>query len=93
MPESAREFLPSYRFCNKELEIIASDLADIAVNSDTKIPFEEAQQARLHLNVILRHYILAARAAGHAAAASYPPLHRRLLQVSHESNHQHRHNH
>ena len=73
MPEPAREFLPSYRFCNKELEIIAADLADIAITTDTKITFEEAQQAHLHLNVILRHYILAARATGHAAAAELPP--------------------
>ena len=77
MPEPAREFLPSYKFCNKELEIIAADLADIAVTTDTKITFEEARQAHLHLNVILRHYILAARAAGHAAVAkllaSTPP--------------------
>lgn len=72
MPEPAREFLPSYRFCNKELEITAADLTDIAVTTDTKITFEEAQQAHLHLNVILRHYILAARAAGHAAAAELP---------------------
>ena len=54
MPDAAREFLPTYSFCNKELEIIASDLADIAVNTCTKITFEEAQQAHLHLNVILR---------------------------------------
>ena len=56
-----REFLPTYEFINKELEIIAADLADIAVNTDTKITFEEAQKAHLHLNVILRHYVLAAR--------------------------------
>ncbi|DBB06834.1 TPA: hypothetical protein ACH3X3_009494 [Trebouxia sp. C0006] len=72
MPEQPREFLYTYRFINKELEIIASDLADIAVNTNTKSTFEEAQQAHLHLNVILRHYILAARAAGHATTAELP---------------------
>ena len=73
MPTPAREFWPSYSFCNKELEIIAFDLADIAISTDTKITFEEARQAHLHLNVILRHFILAARAAGFAAAAELPP--------------------
>lgn len=62
MPEPPRDFLPTYRFINTELDIIASDLADLAVNTDTKITFEEARQAHLYLNVILRHYILAARA-------------------------------
>ncbi|DBA97793.1 TPA: hypothetical protein ACH3X3_012665 [Trebouxia sp. C0006] len=72
MPEPAREFLPSYKFINTELEIIAADLRDLAVNTNTKITFEEAQQAHLHLNAIFRHFILAARAAGHAAATELP---------------------
>ena len=68
MPTPPREFLPTYKFLGSELAIIASDLADIAISTDTKITYQEAQQAHLHLNVILRHYVLAARAAGHAAA-------------------------
>ena len=73
MPEQPREFLPSYSFINSELEIIAADFADIAVNTELKITLEEARQAHLHLSVILRQYILAARAAKHAAAAELPP--------------------
>ena len=64
MPAAAREFLPNYNFVNSELEILASDLADNTINTNQNITFEQAQQAHLHLNVILRHFILAARAAG-----------------------------
>ncbi|KAL0027952.1 hypothetical protein WJX79_005527 [Trebouxia sp. C0005] len=75
MPERLRKSLPDHNFVNSEAEILASDLADIAVNTDQKITFQQAQQAHLHLNVILRHFILAARAAGHAAelSPSTPP--------------------
>ena len=44
MPEPVREFLHSYGFCNKALEVIALNVADIAVNTDTKITFEEAKR-------------------------------------------------
>ena len=44
MPAAAGEFLPNYRFINSELETIAANLADIAVNTDLKITFEEARQ-------------------------------------------------
>ena len=73
MPAAARKFLPSYSFCNKELEFIASDLVDITIITDTKVTYEEARQAHLHLNVILKHFVLATRAAGFAAAAEVPP--------------------
>ena len=84
MKSTPRELLPSYNFVNSELEILASGLADIAINTNQKITLEQAQQVHLQLNIILRHFILAARAAGHATSVELPPSTPHLLQVSHE---------
>ena len=73
MNPTPKEFFPNYNFINSELEILASYLADIAINTNQKITLEQAQQAHLQLNIILRHFILAARAAGHATSAELPP--------------------
>ena len=58
------EFIPTYTFVNKELEILAADLQDLATQTDQQITLEEAEAAHLHLNQILRQFILAARVAG-----------------------------
>ena len=41
MPEQPKQFLPTYKFINTKLEITASNLADTAVNADTKITCKE----------------------------------------------------
>ena len=58
------EFVPTYKFLNTELHIIAEELQEIATRTDYKITLEEAEAAHTYLNSILKHYVLAARTAG-----------------------------
>lgn len=66
------EFTPTYAFLNRELDILASELHELATQTDQQITLEEAETAHLHLNSILRHYVLATRAAGFRSAADLP---------------------
>lgn len=58
--------------------LIAEDLKDMTTDANFKVTLEAAEEAQRHPDVILRQFVLAARASGHATSAKLPQLLDRL---------------